>query len=999
MKKLQLSLAILFGLSTSIAFAQTVQEYAISDGGVQNSDNCQEYFVLTDSNADNGDYDENENYEITLCLTDIEMSSAQVAILPTDPATGSVWDVDDNSSLFIYEGTGTAGTLLGEFNSVSDPEGVFFTTNASCLTFVFISGAGSSGAGFVAEIKCVEPRQPFDLTVVPQLPQEWSTEDFEGIPDEAFVLTICYGDTVRFNSILDFPLSDATGNGYEQSLETTTITYSWGDNSSDSGLGLDEGIHAYEPEGGFYVIVSAEDEMGQIETVEIYVLVSPRPDFSGFLFDDILCLGDTTRITGGILDQDTVGVGPSSGIVNLFFEFNDSLALPDGSGVLYSTTVDVFGYSGSPTLQDLDDLESICLNMEHSYLGDLEAWITCPDGSTSLLFDGFGGTGQYPNGETGFGGGNTFLGDPVDNDGTPDVQGAGFDYCFSSSFADLGTMADEHAAGNTTPVTTGNAMVEGVYLPSEGEGFENLIGCPLNGPWTLSIADNIGSDNGFIFGWNITFADEFARDTIKYSPDIVDAYWLDNSDIIANNDTIITVLPSSPGNNSFTFIAEDSFGCLHDTTFVVFVRPEVQINNAIACDLTHTLTPVNDADGGVWEVLSTPSENSTVSFNPTGNGADTEITVNEYGLYTFEITENSECAYTDQAVIDFRPDPQVAPLISDTTLCSGAEIVLDAGPQLPNSDNFSVIWTRNGNQVANGVYSYTADETGLYVVEIAGVCGTASDTTDVTSINIVMEGNTICGKQTFGSVNVTPDGTGVWSAESEDISFSNANLQSTQISSQNFGLYNITYTDSRCVNDGETREFRFVDQPTIVILPEMPDFCVDSDSLMLTATITGSAVGTAVTWTTNGIPEFDLSSDTIVYPPNTFPPLDENVVTATADDPFGVCPPGTGSISFEGDWCNYTIPNVITINGDGRNDFFHILGLEFIRDARLKVYDRWGTLVFENNDYGQYQLVRGAEGGWDPKDNGTGTYFYELTLPTISEQESGYVQVLDGSAD
>ncbi|MBP6756780.1 MAG: gliding motility-associated C-terminal domain-containing protein, partial [Bacteroidia bacterium] len=46
----------------------------------------------------------------------------------------------------------------------------------------------------------------------------------------------------------------------------------------------------------------------------------------------------------------------------------------------------------------------------------------------------------------------------------------------------------------------------------------------------------------------------------------------------------------------------------------------------------------------------------------------------------------------------------------------------------------------------------------------------------------------------------------------------------------------------------------------------------------------------------------------------------------------------------------YELPNVITLNSDGVNDFFKPIKNKFVKDIDLKIYNRWGVLVFETTD-------------------------------------------------
>jgi gliding motility-associated-like protein len=46
----------------------------------------------------------------------------------------------------------------------------------------------------------------------------------------------------------------------------------------------------------------------------------------------------------------------------------------------------------------------------------------------------------------------------------------------------------------------------------------------------------------------------------------------------------------------------------------------------------------------------------------------------------------------------------------------------------------------------------------------------------------------------------------------------------------------------------------------------------------------------------------------------------------------------------------FELPNIITINGDGANDFFKAIKVRHIKEIDLYVYDRWGTLVYKTKD-------------------------------------------------
>jgi gliding motility-associated-like protein len=71
------------------------------------------------------------------------------------------------------------------------------------------------------------------------------------------------------------------------------------------------------------------------------------------------------------------------------------------------------------------------------------------------------------------------------------------------------------------------------------------------------------------------------------------------------------------------------------------------------------------------------------------------------------------------------------------------------------------------------------------------------------------------------------------------------------------------------------------------------------------------------------------------------------------------------------------IPNVITPNGDGRNQYFKI-DQKFDFPVTLEVFNRWGTLLFRKDAY---------ENTWDGGDLSTGIYFYRLSGLCIGEKK------------
>jgi len=77
-------------------------------------------------------------------------------------------------------------------------------------------------------------------------------------------------------------------------------------------------------------------------------------------------------------------------------------------------------------------------------------------------------------------------------------------------------------------------------------------------------------------------------------------------------------------------------------------------------------------------------------------------------------------------------------------------------------------------------------------------------------------------------------------------------------------------------------------------------------------------------------------------------------------------------------FANMTIPNGITPNDDGKNDVFEILNSSCCPSVSIKVFNRWGNLVYQNDDYKNDWKGVNSSGSRLVQ----GTYFILLELPT-----------------
>ncbi len=77
---------------------------------------------------------------------------------------------------------------------------------------------------------------------------------------------------------------------------------------------------------------------------------------------------------------------------------------------------------------------------------------------------------------------------------------------------------------------------------------------------------------------------------------------------------------------------------------------------------------------------------------------------------------------------------------------------------------------------------------------------------------------------------------------------------------------------------------------------------------------------------------------------------------------------------------NFFIPNTFSPNGDGANDIFYPRGTGIDRIQALRIFNRWGEMVFEKRNFPSNDALSGWDGTYKGKPAGSDTYVYVIDI-------------------
>ncbi|MEO1263242.1 MAG: proprotein convertase P-domain-containing protein [Bacteroidota bacterium] len=655
MKKTTTTLTLLLTLTWFLAHAQ-VDDYLMSST-LTNIDGCSGFFL--DSGGGNGNYGPNESFTTTICPQGNAGTHVQLIFSGTNLSPGD--------QLCFFDGPNVAAPSLGcAADFVGGGAFIIQATapnTSGCLTVTFDSNASGEGEGWSANIKCIPACQTIFSVIESTNPAI--------IPVDTGYIDICPGDQVFFTGRGEYPQD---GTVYNHSDLTSQFEWDFGDGTSSFGPSV---AHIFDEPGGYIVELKITDQLGCNNTnfIKQRIRVAPKPAFELGVWDDQICSGDTVNLNAMVNtsdDEHTVSVTPSEGTFQSGGIRSDSLPLPDGNGASYATTISFNGFAPGQVLTDINDLVGIFVNMEHSWMRDLEISIECPNGTSVMLHNH---PGQL--------GGEVFLGVPYENDEgmLNPIPGVGYTYGWQQN-PDYNYTWIEYA--NWFFPTTLPAGTYDSYEP-----LTNLVGCPLNGDWTITVTDLWSIDNGNIFSWSIQFDQDLFPALETFSPSLTNWQWQDHNSIFYNDQDSISASPINAGEVAYTFEVEDEFGCLWDTTVNIEVLPYTHPDCYQCEDILGDFPDSTICLGASVEMdVSTPISSGEITFESTDNysiGASNHPPSNPY-LSTINVNSVNPLTVTD-------------PFNDIISICLDLETDFDANIDLrlvaPNGQVFTLS-TNNG---------------------------------------------------------------------------------------------------------------------------------------------------------------------------------------------------------------------------------------------------------------------------------------------------------------
>ncbi|MGP1515113.1 MAG: gliding motility-associated C-terminal domain-containing protein [Bacteroidales bacterium] len=466
-------------------------------------------------------------------------------------------------------------------------------------------------------------------------------------------------------------------------------------------------------------------------------------------------------------------------------------------------------------------------------------------------------------------------------------------------------------------------------------GFDPLIGCSLNGTWTIRITDNLAEDNGWICSWWMDFDLSSSTDW-TYSVPIDTVIW-GGPYITKPTKTSAIIAPPVTQHGEFTYNVKviDDFGCQWPTstnisivgTPIVNLGPDKEI-----CEGQSVILNAGNVGAARYDWEPTGDTTQTITFTPKDN---------EFGPKTFiaMVTNNNGklyCYGNDTIKLNVHPGA-AASFSSDKFPLEGCEPY--TFQLLSTSSEVAKYEWRLGNVISNEPNPSFTFPSGSYNLDLK----VTSPYGCVDSLH-------------YDSI------VNVFSSLSADFSWKPANPYASNPSVK---MINLTEP-----NDEINNRYRWEVQSNKYDPLDVENI-FETDPYYKWVAQDGKSIAGEYSIT------LDAYSYNIAPSGNIYECHDtvSKVITIVND--------------------NLIFPTVVTPNGDGINDIFEIHNLiegQAYPDNELTIYNRYGKRIYFVQD------IRTKSQFWNPAltNSPTGTYFYRFIAkgPVQNMEFNGSVELL-----
>lgn len=712
--------------------------------------------------------------------------------------------------------------------------------------------------------------------------------------------------------------------------------------------------------------------------------------------DTTSCVGDSIVVSVGYnAERDVVVANPPT-----FISQPQCTFLPDGmvcdSAVgtcTYRSPITFAAFDPGLFVDSVEDIDFVRLNIEHSFVGDIFVVLECPNGQFASLMNPRGSARQcgeskfnsisqwntdFPNVNV-----SAYMGEPVDEDGgssnpcdTSDIRnrpGIGWNYCWSENASHQYAPHDgiiyrnENAIQVVDSLNVNHATIDSTHITANTQfyrpqqSFNALIGCPVNGNWSIVIQDSWKVDNGYVFDWELAFDNSFV-----VTPHIDSISLVGNGTNVtqSNDSTFIMESPEVDTVIIYTLQVILSCGDTINTTFNVhWLEPFVYSETDTLCQ----------GDTARWTSLSFTTDTvhhirETASF-----GCDSIVNLNYTFMPTYHTHDTLPYCANEQFLyegIDYGgPATIVVPHLSqygcDSTVTVHL-VTIDSlfHLQLQMSDD-GILWS--ADTVLHGCQPMTLwlRDTTLFEQWRRWDFG---------------DGDTL--RQQVGAFQQTEPFTHVY----DSVGTYTLSLMAESI----HGCVDSVVFRADAVRVWPTPEAEFIWSPELIVMhdawTQFENLSSPMDSLRFLWHIPDGEGGDDTTREMS--PRYQWP---VIYGEQAVSL--EAVWTHTIDDSLTLdCIDTTvHNVVIINDYLQF--PNLVTPNGDGVNDTWRIVNLleyDLYSMNELWIFDSWGVLVHHVKN------IRSEEDFWDPSPYPDGTYFFRFTAnsPFGIVKRNGTIEVL-----